>query len=58
MFSQSILVPAVLLFEAFRKELPPEAWYAVAVLLVLTLVLTVASGLIYLRGLPADFGRA
>jgi CDP-diacylglycerol---glycerol-3-phosphate 3-phosphatidyltransferase len=55
MLSQSILVPAVLLCEAFRPDVPAEVLSAVSLLVIVTLVLTVASGLVYLRHAPLDF---
>jgi CDP-diacylglycerol--glycerol-3-phosphate 3-phosphatidyltransferase len=49
MLSQSILIPTVLVYEAFEPDLPDAARYAVAFLVAVTLVLTIASGLIYLK---------
>lgn len=49
MLSQCLLVSMVLLYEAFREDMPVAAWYAIALLLAITLFLTLASGLIYLR---------
>ena len=55
MLSQSILIPAILVYEAFRDPLPEALWYVVAALAAVTLVLTVFSGLIYLKQARLDF---
>ena len=54
MLSQCIAVPAVLVYEAFRTWLPPAWWSVAAGIMGVTLLLTVASGMLYLRAAPLD----
>lgn len=54
MLAQCITVPAVLVYEAFKTEVDPVGYYAVLVLLGVTLVLTLVSGLLYFKGSRLD----
>jgi CDP-diacylglycerol--glycerol-3-phosphate 3-phosphatidyltransferase len=55
MLSQSVLIPTLLVYAAFHKSLPEALWYVVAALVGLTLLLTILSGLIYLKRARLDF---
>lgn len=54
MLAQCITVPAVLVYEAFKHEVGRAGYYAVLALLGVTLVLTLVSGLLYLKGSRLD----
>ncbi len=55
MLSQSILVPTVLVYTAFEDQWPDSVWYGIAALVAVTLVMTIGSGLVYLRKVSLDF---
>lgn len=55
MVSQSILIPTLLVYAGFESHLPEALWYVVAVLVAVTLLLTIISGVLYLKQAELDF---